>query len=102
MVYVYIYISVVYLFFWYDKIASWFMGYSLERRWQILLLNYLGQTSLHFASLNGHQSVVKILLDRGANIDQKDEDGEFINQFIYVIIIQLICLCVNLPICHYI
>ncbi len=35
-------------------------------------------TSLHYASLGGHQHVVQLFLDRGANIDQKDKFGEFI------------------------
>ncbi len=39
---------------------------------------YLGFTSLHYASMSGHQHVVELLLDRGANIDQKDNSGEFI------------------------
>ena len=42
------------------------------------VLNYLGETSLHLASENGHQPVVELLLDRGSDIDQKDKDGEFI------------------------
>ena len=42
------------------------------------ILNYLGRTSLHYASENGHQPVVELLLDRGADIDQKDKYGEFI------------------------
>ena len=42
------------------------------------ILKYLGKTSLHYASKNGHQSVVELLLDRGANIDQKNKNGEFI------------------------
>ncbi len=42
------------------------------------VLNYLGHTSLHYASMYDHQSVVELLLDRGANIDQKDRNGEFI------------------------
>ncbi len=67
------------------------------------ILNYLGMTSLHFASENGHQPVVELLLDKGANIYQKDDDGEFIlSIYIYVFIIQFICLFINLHICHYI
>jgi len=31
--------------------------------------------SLHFAALNGYQSVVRLLLDRGASIDGTDKDG---------------------------
>ena len=42
------------------------------------ILNYLGWTSIHLASLNGRQPVAELLLDRGANIDQKDNIGEFI------------------------
>ncbi len=42
------------------------------------VLNYLGKTSLHLASMNGLQPMVELILDRGANIDQEDEDGEFI------------------------
>ncbi len=54
------------------------------------VLKYLGMTSLHFASRNGHQSVVELILDRGANIDQKNNYGEFILSIhIYVLIKQL-------------
>ncbi len=42
------------------------------------VLNYLGHTSLHLGSENGHQLVVELLLARGANIDQKNSSGEFI------------------------
>ena len=41
-------------------------------------LNYLGSTSLHYASEKGHQHVVQLLLDRGSNIDQKNNEGECI------------------------
>ena len=58
------------------------------------ILNYLGKTSLHYASENGHQSVAELLLDRGANIDQKDQFGEFILS-IYLYIYHKI----DLPIC---
>ncbi len=43
------------------------------------ILKYLERTSLHFASMRGHQLVVELLLDRGSDIDQKDNRGEFIS-----------------------
>ncbi len=42
------------------------------------ILKYLGTTNLHFASENDHQPLVKLHLDGGSNIDQKDDDGKFI------------------------
>ena len=51
------------------------------------VLNYLGSTGHHHESKPGHQPVVELLLDRGANIDQKDNNGGFI-LFIH--------LCINL------
>ncbi len=59
------------------------------------ILKYLeNKTSLHYASQNGHQSVVQLLIDRGANIDQKEDNyGEF-NLSIYLCIYHTI----NLPI----
>ncbi len=60
------------------------------------VLKYLDRTSLHLASYHGHQTVVELLLDRGANIDQKNNNGEFIYLFVYVFIVQLICLFNNL------
>ena len=61
------------------------------------ILNYLGWTSLHYASESGHQSVVELLLDRGANKDQKDISGEFISSF-------FLCIyhTINLPFHKYI
>ena len=35
------------------------------------------QTPLHFASENGHLSVVEYLLDHGADIDAQDEKNHF-------------------------
>ncbi len=58
------------------------------------VLNYLGSTSLHLASYDGHHSVVELLVDRGADIHQKDNDGGFISS-IYLCIYQTI----NLPFC---
>ncbi len=40
-------------------------------------MNYLGWTSLHYASIYGNQPIVELLLDRGSNIDQKGRYGEF-------------------------
>ena len=48
-----------------------------------IILNYIGRTSLHHASENGHQPMVELLLDRGANIDQRSKLGEF-NLSIYI------------------
>ncbi len=73
-------------FFHYDKIS---LGKSLGR---MCLLYYLGMTSLHVASRKGLQPVVELLLDRGANIDQKDKYGEIILS-IYICIYHTI----NLP-----
>ncbi len=66
------------------------------------ILKYLESTSLHLASLIGHLPVVQLLLDRGADIDQKNDDGEFTLFIFKCFIIQLICLFINLPICQYI
>ncbi len=37
---------------------------------------YLGWTSLHLAVLDGYTDTVKILLDHGANVSTKDNDGK--------------------------
>ncbi len=37
--------------------------------------------------MNGQQHAVEVLLVKGANIDQKDKDGEFISFGIYVLTI---------------
>ena len=34
-----------------------------------------GETSLHYAVDKGHKEVVKILINAGANVNAKDEDG---------------------------
>ena len=82
-----IYVLPIY-FFIYDKIATWFAGKKFMKTVTIInlnVLNYLESTSLHYASEKGHQSVVELLLDRGANIDQKGKYGEFI-LYIYLCI----------------
>jgi ankyrin repeat protein len=35
-----------------------------------------GFTSLHFASENGRESVVRLLLDRGADVGERDGEGK--------------------------
>ncbi len=74
----------------YDKIATCFTGRKFRKMVTNINLNiliFLGITSLHLASENGHHPVVELLLDIGANIVQKDNNGEFILS---------ICLCINL------
>ncbi len=66
----------------YDKISSWFTVKKLRKKVtniNLNILNYLGDTSLHLASYHGHQDVVQLLLDRGPDIDQKNDSGEFIS-----------------------
>ncbi len=78
MVYVSIYLYCASI---YNKIATWFAGEKFRKKVTNIDLNklkYLEKISLHYASRNGHQPVVQLLLDRGANIHEKDEDGEFI------------------------
>ncbi len=64
----------------YDEIATWFAEIMFRKKVtniNLNIFNYLGWTSLHYASRNGHQSVVELLFDSGSNIDQKDKSGEF-------------------------
>src|SRR5205814_1539407 len=35
-----------------------------------------GQTALHWAAWNGHEAVVKLLLEKGAEPESKDQDGQ--------------------------
>ena len=44
------------------------------------------------ASREGHESVVKMLLERGADIHQKDNNGKFI-LYIYIYIYLFIYVC---------
>ncbi len=48
------------------------------------ILNYLGSTILHYTSESGHKHVVELLLDRGANVDQKNIGGEFLTFYICI------------------
>ena len=41
----------------------------------LIILQYLGMTSLHYASSKGFQPVVELLLDRGSKINQMDDKG---------------------------
>ncbi len=75
--YIYIYLCVINLL----KIASLFSGKKFRKKVTNIylnILNYLESTSLHLASLNGNQSVVELLLDRGSNIYKKNNRREFI------------------------
>ena len=45
---------------------------------KVSFLICLGTTSIMFAAKDGHQEVVKILLEHGANIEEKDNSGNFI------------------------
>ena len=46
--------------------------------------------------------MVKFLLDRGSNIDQKDKDGEFVFSIHLCMSIAINLLFINVKICHYI
>ncbi len=59
----------------------WFAGKKFRKKMTNFnqnILNYLGLTSLNLASSYGHLPIVELLLDRGSNIDQKDNNGEFL------------------------
>ncbi len=73
-----LYLVLCYLFIFYDKYLVCLKKFKNKVTINLHVSNYLGQTSLHWASEKGHMSMVELLLDRGANIDQKDRDGEFI------------------------
>ena len=59
---------------------SSFLDRNLIKKIKILILIliyfYLGSTSLHYAARNGHTEIVKILLENGANVSTKDDDGK--------------------------
>ena len=47
----------------------------LYSKWWLAIM-YLGCTPLHYSAENGHLPVVKYLVDHGADINIKVEDGE--------------------------
>ena len=46
-----------------------------------------GRTAVHFAAYNGHTETVKLLLDRGANVDATDEVNEMMSAYHVMLII---------------
>ena len=38
---------------------------------------YLGRTPLHYSADMGHVTIVKYLVDHGANVNILDKDGEY-------------------------
>ena len=81
----------------FNKIAIWFARKKFMKKAtniNVNVLNYLGSTSLHFASREGHKSVVQLLLGRAANINQKNMGGE-----LFLSIYLCIHHTINLPFC---
>ena len=44
----------------------------------ILDISLLGSTALDLASGNGHPAIVEYLLDSGANVNARDNEGKFL------------------------
>ena len=45
---------------------------------KVSFLICLGTTSIMLAAKDGHQEVVKLLLEHGANIEEKDDYGKLV------------------------
>ena len=43
----------------------------------MITILYLGMTPLHYSALNGHVTVVKYLVDHGADINVQTINGEY-------------------------
>ena len=43
----------------------------------MITILYLGGTPLHWSVVYGHVDVIKYLVDHGADVNDKDEDGEY-------------------------
>ena len=39
----------------------------------LIYIRQYGNTALHIASFNGRENIVRLLLDRGADVDAKDK-----------------------------
>ena len=51
------------------------MRYVLNCGTEVDVTSGKGMTPLHYAAKAGHENVCALLVDRGAGIEEKDEDG---------------------------
>ena len=62
----------------------------MEGYFKIIKITIIKQTRLHFAVKNGHIEIVKLLIEKGAEINLKDKKGRVYFKIIKITIIKQI------------